>query len=60
MINGEAARGVPHTSACRDTFEQAMFEANDDRVQAVTNRRDRHRDGQAVAWAEQLANVPAA
>ena len=52
MTNGEAARGVPHTTACRDRFEQAMVEANDDRVQAATDRRDRYRDGQAVALAE--------
>ena len=49
MTNGEAARGVPHTRACRERFEQAMVEANDDRVQ-----------GQAVALAEQPLHVPAA
>ena len=60
MTNGEAARGVPHTRACRDRFEQAMVEANDDRVQAATDRRDRDRDGQAVALAEQPVHVAAA
>ena len=33
---------------------------NDDRTQAATDRRHRHRDGQAVALAEQPVHVPVA
>ena len=60
MTNGESARGIAHTRACRDRFEQAMIEANDERVQAAIDRRDRHRSGQVEPLAEQPVHAPVA
>jgi hypothetical protein len=43
MTNGEPARGIVHTRACRERIERAMIEAGDDgRLQAAVDRQLRY------------------
>ena len=59
MTNGDPARGVAHTRACRERLEQAMTDAGDPRVQAAADRQNRHL-ADAVELAQQPVQAPAA